>query len=152
MRLPRLALATSLVASLLLTIAVAGSAFAGDRTFATTLTPGAEPDGGDANPAAGGTFAMTVDYWHRELCYWLTWANLSANATAAHIHVAPAGVAGPVVIPLSVTSATTGATNGCVTVEQSLLHAVVKDPAAYYVNVHTSVNQPGAVRGQLSEA
>jgi hypothetical protein len=152
LRLPRLALAASLVASLLLTIAVAGSAFAGDRTFAATLTPGAEPGGGDANPAAGGTFEMTVDYGHRELCYTLTWANLSANATAAHIHLAPAGVAGGVVIPLTVTSAMTGATDGCVAVEQALLHAIVKDPAAYYVNVHTSVNQPGAVRGQLSES
>ena len=152
MRLPRLALAASLVATLLLMTAVAGSVIAADRTFAATLTPGAEPDGGDANPAATGTFEMTVDYGHRELCYTLTWANLSANASAAHIHVAPAGVAGPVVIPLTVTSAMTGSTSGCVTVEQPLLHALVKDPAAYYVNVHTPVNQPGAVRGQLSEA
>jgi hypothetical protein len=142
-------LATSL-ASLLLTLAVAGSAVAGDRTFSATLTPGAEPGGGDPNTAAGGTFVMTVDYGHRELCYWLTWANLSANAAAAHIHVAPAGVNGPVVIPLTVTAAVTGNTNACITVEASLLHAVVKDPAAYYVNVHTSVNPPGAVRGQLS--
>jgi hypothetical protein len=149
-RLPRAALATSLVASLLLTLAVAGSTLAGDRTFAATLTPGAEPDGGDTNPGAGGSFAMTVDYGHRELCYDLSWANLSANATAAHIHVAPLGVAGPVVVPLTVTATTTGSTSGCVTVAQSLLHAIVKDPGAYYVNVHTSVNQPGAVRGQIS--
>jgi CHRD domain len=151
-RLPRLALATSLVASLLLTIAIVGSVSAGDRSFAAPLTPGAEPDGGDANPTAAGAFEMTVDYGHRELCYELSWANLSAPATAAHIHVAPVGVAGPVVVPLTVTSATTGSTTGCVTVEQGLLHAIVKDPAAYYVNVHTSVNQPGAVRGQLSES
>ena len=151
MRLPRLAVAASLVASMLITIAIAGSVMAGDRSFGATLTPGAEPDGGDANPAATGTFEMTVDYGHRELCYTLTWANLSAPATAAHIHVAPVGVAGPVVVPLTVTSGTTGSTTGCVTVEQPLLHAIVKDPGAYYINVHTSVNQPGAVRGQLSE-
>ena len=150
MRLPRLALAASLVASMLLSVAIAGSVMAGDRSFGATLTPGAEPDGGDANPAATGTFEMTVDYGHRELCYTLTWANLSAAATAAHIHVAPLGVAGPVVVPLTVTSATTGSTTSCVTVEQPLLHAIVKDPGAYYINVHTSVNQPGAVRGQLS--
>ena len=152
MRLPRLAMAASLVASLLITIAIAGSVMAGDRTISAKLTPGAEPDGGDANPAAAGTFAMTVDYGHREICYELTWANLSANATAAHIHVAPVGVAGPVVVPLTVTSSTTGSTEGCVTVERSLLHEIVKDPAAYYINVHTSVTQPGAVRGQLSDS
>ena len=149
MRLPRLALAASLVASMLLSVAIAGSVMAGDRSLSATLTPGAEPDGGDANPAAAGTFEATVDYGHRELCYTLTWANLSANASAAHIHVAPPGVPGPVVVPLTVMAAMTGSTSGCVTVEQPLLHAIVKDPGAYYINVHTSVNQPGAVRGQL---
>lgn len=148
-RLPRLALVSTLVSSLILSLAFAGSVMAGDRSFETTLLPGNEPDGGDTNAGARGSFSMTVDYGHRELCYEMAWENLSANATAAHIHEAVAGVNGPVVIPLSVTNTTTGSIAACITVDRAVLHGLLKDPAEYYVNVHTSINPGGAIRGQL---
>jgi hypothetical protein len=152
-RLPRLTLVMTLVSSLILGLALAGSVMAGDRSFSATLTDEAELDGGDPNAAASGSFAMTVDYGHRTLCYTLSWANLSAGAAAAHIHVGGATVNGPVVIPLSVQSpaVTSGSTSDCISADRALLHAILKDPAGYYVNVHTSVNPGGAVRGQLAE-
>jgi hypothetical protein len=152
-RLPRPALVTTLVSSLILSLALAGSVMAGDRSFSATLTDEAELDGGDANAAASGSFAMTLDYGHRTICYTLSWANLSAGAAAAHIHVGTADVNGGIVVPLSVQSppVASGSTSDCISADRALLHAIVKDPAGYYVNVHTSANPGGAVRGQLAE-
>lgn len=151
-KLPRLALAVTLVSSLILTLALAGSVVAGGKPLVATLLPGNEPGGGDPNAAARGSFSMTVNYGHQTVCYSLSWENLSAPAVAAHIHVAPSGVAGPVVIPLTVVSATGGSTSGCIEgVGQGLLKAIIQNPSGYYVNVHTSVNPAGAVRGQLTE-
>ena len=67
---------------------------------------------------------------------------------AAHIHIAPAGSPGPVVIPLPPDSATGG--SGCVTADRDLVKAIIKDPGAYYFNVHNATYPGGALRGQLS--
>ena len=72
--------------------------------------------------------------------------NLDEPVIAAHIHDGPKGVAGPVFIDLE--WATNG-NDGCVTTEASKIEAVVADPPAYYVNLHTPSHQEGAVRGQL---
>ncbi len=69
-------------------------------------------------------------------------------ATAAHIHEAPAGQAGPVVVNLPTPNAK-GHANGCVTVAKDELEEILGNPSHYYVNVHNSVYPAGAVRGQL---
>jgi hypothetical protein len=71
---------------------------------------------------------------------------------AAHIHVAPAGEAGPVVIPLftqPVNAANVGPT--CLTdLDKNLLKDIIRNPENYYVNVHNAPFPNGAVRGQLA--
>lgn len=150
-RLPRLALVTTLVSSLILSLALAGSVMAGGKPLVATLTPGTEPLGGDPNPAATGSFAMTLNYGHREVCYRLSFANLSAPVIAGHIHVAPVGVNGPVVIPLTLPNATSGTSSDCIEVEGVLMKKIIQNPTAYYVNFHTMINPAGAIRGQLTE-
>jgi len=72
------------------------------------------------------------------------------EATAAHVHTGPKGVAGPVVITL--TTPKEGRASGCATADPAVVAKVVADPATAYVNVHTAAQPGGAVRGQLGPA
>ena len=103
---------------------------------------------GAGDPDGTGFFAGRINVGQGELCYTLEVSNIDP-ATAAHIHIAPAGEPGPVVIPLA--APTDGSSSGCVAVDRDLAKAIVQDPAAYYVNVHNVAFGPGAVRGQLEK-
>ncbi|MBC7833513.1 MAG: CHRD domain-containing protein [Phycisphaerales bacterium] len=69
-------------------------------------------------------------------------ANILLPISADHIHQAPAGVAGPVVVDFSAQLSGSG-------VSDPDLTNVVANPAGFYVNVHNSQFPGGAVRGQL---
>jgi hypothetical protein len=126
-------------------IAVAGGGTA-QGAPAIPLNTGQEvpaPSSGGAH----GTFSYEID--GDELCYTLKVTGLSAPAVAAHIHVAPRNVPGPVVVPLAVENATSFEVSDCTIASSALLAQIEEDPSGYYVNVHTPTNQPGEIRGQL---
>ena len=139
------------------TLVVAGNAVAdhpggGGVKLSATLTGAEECNAqgvcNQGDPDGTGTFSGRVNVGQRELCYTLTVANI-APATAAHIHVAPRGRPGPVVIGLA--PPTNGSSSGCITgLDRGLLKAIVKNPEQYYVNVHNAPYPAGALRGQLS--
>jgi CHRD domain len=121
------------------------SAADGGRPFATTLSGAAEVPG-PGDPDGSGTATLTVNPGRGEICYTLTVAGI-APSTAAHIHVGPAGVAGPVVVPLG--PPTDGTISACADVDRALALDIVQNPENYYVNVHNAEFPAGAVRGQL---
>jgi CHRD domain len=134
-------------------LAVGAPAYGEGRAFSTTLTGAAEvPGPGDAD--AAGTALITLNQGQGEVCFDLSWAGIDGTVFAAHIHVGPAGVAGPVVVPLFTDVALSGtdSASGCVSgVSEELIKAIRHDPENYYVNIHSSVFPAGAVRGQLGK-
>ncbi len=145
----------ALVLVLLLVLTLPGLAAAdrlegsdhGGRPLSTTLL-GASEVPGPGDPDGSGFATITVNPGQEEICYELTVTGI-APARAAHIHIAPAGQAGPVVVPLA--PPTDGSSSGCATVDRELAKAIMKNPSAYYVNVHNAEYPAGALRGQLSK-
>lgn len=137
------------IAGLLLALASTAVAVAdaGGRPLATTLT-GAEEVPGPGDPDGTGTASIRLNPGQGEVCFELTVSGI-APATAAHIHVGAAGVAGPVVVGLS--PPTSGTSSGCVSADPALIKAIIQNPEQYYVNVHNADYPAGAVRGQLSK-
>lgn len=117
----------------------------GGRPLTATLTGGVEVPLGD--PDAFGTAELRVNVGQERICYTLTVDGVDGVVTAAHIHKAPVGVAGPIVVPL--VAPVGGTSSACADVDRNLAKAILQDPSAYYVNVHSTVFPPGAVRGQL---
>jgi hypothetical protein len=118
----------------------------GGRTFAVAMTGTAETPAGD--PVATATAQFHMRAGQGQVCYQITAANLPP-AVAAHIHRGAAGVAGPVVIPLTTPTAA-GTSRGCATAARPLVKAILAAPAGFYANVHTAEFPAGAVRGQLT--
>jgi hypothetical protein len=118
----------------------------GGRAFAVALTGDVENPAGD--PVSTGSAAFHLRAGQGQVCYQIAAKNLPA-AVAAHIHRGAAGVAGPVVIPLTTPNAA-GNSSGCAAVARTLVRAIIADPASYYVNVHTAEFPAGAIRGQLT--
>jgi hypothetical protein len=131
-------------------LAVAGlsapsSATAAGRPLTAQLLGANELGGGD--PDGSGTAHVWATPGLEQICYDLTVTGVE-DVTLAHIHVGPATEAGPVVVPLQ--APTSGSSSGCVSVSRDLVVAIVSDPSAYYVNVHSLDFPAGAVRGQLT--
>ena len=116
------------------------------RALMTSAQEVPAPRGEVANARGTFTASATRSETGASLQWTLTFSNLTGPAVAAHIHRAAAGVAGPVVVPLCA-PCTSGAT-GTANVDDVVLDAIQDGEA--YVNVHTSTNPPGEVRGQLS--
>lgn len=142
---------TALVSGFALVLASLPLAAAADppnqagRPITVAMTGAAERPG-PGDPDGSGTASFHLNAGQERICYTLEVSDI-ASATAAHLHVAGTEAPGPVVVPLA--APTTGMSSGCVTVDRELVLDIIRDPGAYYVNVHNADFPPGAVRGQL---
>jgi CHRD domain len=132
-------------------------------TMSATLTGGEETPAPGVNTGAVGTALVSVDSVNEELAVTLSLFNLPTGTSAGHIHIAPKGLAGPVVINFPIPTGRTGDLPltfrvgaaafvsrpdiGIVTMADAI-QSIVGGNA--YVNIHTSQNPAGEIRGQLS--
>ncbi len=144
----RVPLSLGLTGALLAGLALAGPGLAAGTRLTASMS-GAEEVPGPGDPDGSGTAVIRLNKGKGEVCYELTVSGI-APAVAAHIHVGPPGIAGPVVVPLAPPSS--GSVSACATgVNAELIKAIAKNPGDYYVNVHNGDFPAGAIRGQLSK-
>jgi CHRD domain len=153
--------------SLLAAIGVAGAvmlnnsaAFAEDDTLegATVLplfsvllggnevSPEGEANAGDPD----GHGSATVLIRGTTLCFGITVDSID-KPTLAHIHQAPAGVNGPIVVDLiPPANGNPGTSSRCIhNLDRELLKEIQQHASGFYVNVHNDPYPAGAIRGQL---
>jgi hypothetical protein len=144
----RLPVVFALILTLLLPVAALAQT-SGPTTpayaLATPLSGGNEIPPGDAD--GFGYARVTIFPETSELCYSLSVARIG-TPTAAHIHEGAAGATGRVIVPLAA-PVPDGLVRGCVSVDRTLLNAIMAAPSNYYVNVHNAEFPDGALRGQL---
>lgn len=119
-----------------------------EAQWVATLTGAQEIPAGTTTASGQARFALEADL--NILHYTVGVTNL-ISVTAAHIHLAPVGKNGPVVFGLFNTSQgvfdATHPVGGCLPLTgKNLLDLVT---GYYYVNVHTTTNPGGEIRGQL---
>jgi len=117
--------------------------------------------GAPINPhgdADRGSMTLTLNPGRQQVCWTVGALTLTAGDAlphVAHIHEAPAGVAGPVVIDLFGGASTEPAptsypsSTSCVSAERTLIREIMHDPSAYYVNLHNVQHPGGVMRSQL---
>jgi hypothetical protein len=126
------------------TTAVVAQENSGKR-FTVTLEGEAEvPVMGD--PDGTGQATIRINPGQGQLCYTLRVSGI-ARATGAHVHEAPAGSPGPIVVHLMAPS--NGMSQGCINIGKEQAMEILRDPQDYYVNVHNTEYPGGALRGQL---
>ena len=147
----------------LVTLVGAASAEAQIRNFTAQLSGANEVPG--IVTGAGGVATITLDTATQTVTYRVDVYNMPSGTTQAHFHVSGPGVAGPVVVNFTVQPnisndfAITGTATAASLVPrqpqginswEDFIQALVLGQV--YVNVHSSVNPGGEIRGQVVPA
>jgi hypothetical protein len=107
-----------------------------------------ENPGADPNGRGGAAVVLTGS----RVCLSMSYSGLS-KVVAAHIHHAPKGKNGPIVVDPKFTTggpAIRGTLGRCVTPNAGTSVSDIRNhPSDYYVNIHSTQFPAGAIRGQL---
>ena len=147
---------TARIALVLASVAAVGTATAATATAAdgppgssrATLTGPQETGRGDSN--GFGRAVVDPRPLQDSVCVNIRYFGID-TPTVAHIHEAPYGVAGDVVVDLTplLLSSPDSYLTGCVPVDTILARDIKRNAEDYYVNIHTEAFPDGAIRGQL---
>lgn len=153
------------VVLLIALLAVTGVATAQQPTNFFTIMTGDEEVPRATTPAWG-TAGFSVEAGGNALRYYVTVVNIP-NVMMAHIHIGPAGQNGPIVLwlypaappPVPIAGTTSGDIGAGVATRANLTGQLAGQPLSAllaaiasgnaYVNVHTTANPGGLIRGQL---
>jgi len=116
--------------------------------FTTQLSPANE-----VPPTSSTTFGHTqIKIRNDATLEWKTHiVNDGETFVAGHVHAAPVGVNGSIVVPLFSGSDSSAQfrDSGEQTIDSALAANICAHPEQYYVNYHTTAHPGGALRGQL---
>ena len=156
---------TRLMTAVVLVVGLLGSAAAASAqtyTLTANLTGGNETPAPGLNTGAFGSATVVVDMTARTVSYNVQVYNLPSGVTASHIHVGAVGTPGPVVVNFAPPTATSNDFGFSGTVKDTefvlrpdqgirsaddMFQAILGGNS--YVNVHSTVNPGGEIRGQL---
>ena len=142
-----IALAAVAVAALVSVSLATGKGQAKTVKLSAVLNVAQETDHPKGTKAgASGTFSATIT--GTKLKWTLTWKNLTGKATQAHVHVGKRGVSGNVLVPLCPPGCTSP-NHGSWTLTKANVKLI--EGGGTYVNVHTTKNNLGEIRGQLTK-
>ncbi|MGH3811195.1 MAG: CHRD domain-containing protein [Pseudonocardiaceae bacterium] len=122
----------------------------GVRQFSVQLT--GQESVTPADPDGRGSAQLKLDPQQGKACYEITWKNLDGMVTAFHLHAGQRGKDGPHWIDFFNGENLAGeqtTVSDCVAATRETIEAVIKDPSAYYLQVHSTAFEKGAIRGQL---
>ena len=126
------------------TIALAGSASA-DKMKATLDGKSQVPPN---TSAATGTADIDYDPASKKLSWTVTYSGLSGPATAAHFH-GPAEADKNAGVAVAIPNAGTSPVSGSATLTDAQAADLVA--GKYYINIHTTANPGGEIRGQVAK-
>jgi Cu/Zn superoxide dismutase len=125
----------------------AGAAPTMGVAYTATLNAKAEVPAQVVKNAKGvGSFTSTLT--GSKLTWKLTFSKLTGPAIAAHIHMGKVGKSGNVVVPLCAGATCKSGVHGTAKLTAAVIKALKNGSA--YVNVHTSKNPNGEIRGQIT--
>ncbi len=142
-------------------VMVTGQAAAGHTLWAATLNSAQEIPAPRAETPreANGLAALVLNAARTELGFTLTYSGLSGPVTAMHFHRGKPGEAGPVVrticpaLGLACPTGTSATLSGiwkrddAQALTPELIEALLN--GELYLNIHTALNPPGEIRGQI---
>lgn len=106
----------------------------------------------DGDADGQGSARLDLDPQRGTACYEITWKKLDGAVTAFHLHAARRGSNGPHWIDFfneQRFDGEQGKASDCVRSTREKIEAVINDPSAYYLQLHSTAFEGGAVRGQL---
>jgi hypothetical protein len=153
------AIPVTVVAIATIVLSMSGVAVADNNAHLQTILRGEEEVPGPGDPDGKGFADIQIRAGQGgALCYILFVTRIDFPSIGAHIHEAPRGVAGPIVVSLLPPTPlpddpNSGISSGCIYgIPNDLLRDIAAHPRDYYVNVHNNPYPAGAIRGQLRPA
>ena len=125
-----------------------GSPLAATDEVRTTTLTGASEVPPNASGATG-TATVTLNGAETMITVDVSFSNLQANATGAHIHEAPPMMEGGIIFDLGPVPTTTSATIPQHSFSVTPAQVATLRAGNYYVNVHSGAFPGGEIRGQL---
>ena len=132
-------------AAVMLTFGVCNNVNAQVFTYVFGLSGAQEVPIGSGDPDGFGTATLMIDSATNTVDWDFVVSGIDLPLTGAHIHQAPAGTNGGIIVNFG------GALTGSGLTDADLA-AVVADPTNHYVNLHNSAFPGGAIRGQITAA